>query len=70
MDVERKIKDLASSEGFDRVIEIGSWRGFDVFVADTEAECEVGLPQYILVSGNNVRWATVEETEELMVSVF
>ena len=70
MDVERKIKDLASSEGFDRVVGIGSWRGFDVFVADTDAECAVGLPQYILVSGNNVRWATVEETEELMASVF
>ena len=68
MDIEKKINKLAQDEGFDFAKKVGSWSGRDVYVADTEEECCVGLPQYILVSGEDVRWASVKETEEIMAS--
>ena len=69
MDLMRKIKQLAESEGFDRVVSLGQWNGWDLHVADMDEECSVGLPQYILSSEKDVRWASYEETEEIMKSL-
>lgn len=69
MDIMRKIKDLAESEGFDRAVSLGRWKDWDLYVADTDEPCDVGLPQYILASDREVRWATYEESEEIMSSL-
>lgn len=69
MDISRKIKELAESEGFDRSISLGRWKDWDLYVADTNEECAVGLPQYILSSDREARWATYEETLEIMKSL-
>lgn len=62
---------LAKSEDFPVVKPLGGWEGFDVYLADTEDECAIGLPQYILFSPSALsapRWATPDETEEIMKS--
>lgn len=66
MDILRKIKDLALSEGFDRVERLGEWEGYDLFLADFDEPCDIGLPQYILASGREVRWASNDETSRIM----
>ena len=69
MDIKRKIRDLAEADGFDRVNSLGQWNGWDLSVADTDEECAVGLPQYILSSEREARWATESETLEIMASL-
>lgn len=69
MDIKRKIKELVESEGFDRAVRLGQWKDWDLYVADSDEPCDVGLPQYILVSDQEVRWATYEESEEIMSSL-
>lgn len=69
MDIPDHIIRLAKSEGFERVEPLGSWNGFDLFVADMDEECAIGLPQYILSSGDTARWASVDETDLIMSSV-
>lgn len=69
MDIKRKIRDLAEADGFDRVNSLGRWNGWDLSVADTDEECAIGLPQYILSSEREARWATESETLEIMASL-
>jgi len=66
MDIKRKVMDLASAEGFDRINSLGRWKDYDLFQADTVEPCDIGLPQYILASSKEVRWANVDETEAIM----
>ena len=66
MEVPEKIKRLAKSEDFPVVTHLGDWDGFDVFLADTEEECCIGLPQYILSKDSDVRWASPAETSKIM----
>ena len=69
MTIPEHISRLAKSEDFDRVEHLGRWNGFELYVADTDEECAIGLPQYILASGNNARWASVEETSAIMAEL-
>ena len=69
MDILRKIKDLALSDGFDRVERLGEWEGYDLFLADTDEPCAIGLPQYILSAGKEARWASVDETMRIMAAM-
>ena len=64
-----KAKKLAKEIGLDKVEEIGSWKGYEVLVATSDQIRCLGLPQYILQQEKNARWATPEETLELM-SIF
>ena len=69
MDIMRKVKGLAESEGFDRVVSLGRYKNWDLYVAGLQEECVIGLPQYILASDQDVRWATIEETEDIMDTI-
>jgi len=66
MAVPANIKRLAESEDFPVVKHLGVWEEFDVYLADTEEECAIGLPQYILSASSSPRWATPDETEKIM----
>lgn len=69
MTIPEHINRLAKSEGFDRVEHVGSWNGFELYVADTDEACEIGLPQYILADGKAARWADVDETTDIMATL-
>lgn len=66
MEVPDRIKHFAKSEDFPVVTHLGDWEGFIVFLADTEEECSIGLPQYILSKDKNIRWASPVETGKIM----
>ena len=66
MVVPENIKRFARSEDFPVVTHLGDWDGFTVFLADTEDECFIGLPQYILSKGSDIRWASPMETPKIM----
>ena len=68
MDIMRRIKDLAEASGFDLVERRGDWNGFKVFNAGCKEECDVGLPQFILLSGKTMRWASPFESREIMAA--
>ena len=69
MNIKSKADKLAKSEGFDFARPLGQWKDMDLYVADTNEECEVGLPQYILSDGENVFWASDEEVLKIMASL-
>lgn len=66
MDILKKVQSLAESEEFDLVNHLGQWNGWEIYVADTNEECAIGLPQYILASDKEVRWASDSETLSIM----
>lgn len=69
MEASENIKRLAKSEGFPEVKYIGNWRDYDLFSAFNPSAPYVGMPQYILFRADEKpRWASVEETEEIMAS--
>lgn len=68
MSIQSKADNLAKSEGFDHAKHVGQWKDMDLYVADTDEECCVGLPQYILSDGKNVFWASDEQVLEIMAS--
>ncbi len=70
MDINKEIKKLAISAGFDLVESRGSWNGYELFNAGTKEDCDVGLPQFILASNKEVRWATVNEAKQIMATRF
>lgn len=64
-----KIKKLVKEIGFDSSEFIGTWKEWNVYVATSKVTMHVGLPQFILSDNlNDARWATPEETIELMYS--
>ena len=69
MDMFDKIKELAASEGFDKTVDLGTWGDWRLFLAETSEDCFVGLPQYILASDREVRWASPSETDAIMASL-
>ena len=68
MDINKKVNKFAKSEGFDYADSIGRYNGSDVFVAGYNDGCDIGLPQYILVLNEDIRWANNEETKKIMAS--
>lgn len=69
MDVPRNIKRFAKENGFPKVDFLMDWKGFPVYTAFDPDFPYVGLPQYIISETTaNVRWATMDETEEIMLA--
>ena len=65
MEVPEHIKRFAEADGFPMVKPSGSWKEYDLYVASDPEAPFVGPPQIILVIGEEVRWATLEETEAI-----
>lgn len=72
MEIPAHIKQLASLEGCPDVKYLGKWKEYDVYSAFDKEFPFVGLPQYIIAEATTneqkARFATVEETEEIMSS--
>ncbi|NLY32120.1 MAG: hypothetical protein GX065_04910 [Firmicutes bacterium] len=68
-----KRKDIilfAKQQGYDNVLYIGKWRGYDVYEPTFEGTGPhfVGPPLVILVKGQSIRMSTVEESYEQLNS--
>ena len=64
--------EFAKKQGFDAVDEVGEWKGFKVYEAYFDEENEssaIGLPQYILKKGDDLRFCEPEETFDIMDSI-
>lgn len=61
-----EIKAFAKKQGYDNVLYLEKWKGFDVYepVFDGDEPSFVGVPLVILVKGDTVRMSTVEEAFE------
>jgi len=61
-----KVKDFAKQQGYDDVLSIGKWKGFDAYepVFNGEEPSFIGVPLLILVKGDSIRMSTVEEAFE------
>jgi len=61
-----KIKDFAKQQGYDDVLSIGKWKGFDAYepVFNGEEPSFIGVPLLILVKGDSIRMSTVDEAFE------
>ena len=69
MAVSEHIKRLAKDEGFPEVRDLNRrWNDFDLYSAFDYEGPFIGLPQYILAKDETARWATAEETDEIMSS--
>ena len=67
MEATENIKRLAKSEGFPEVKHVCRWDAYEVFCASDPDFPYIGMPQYILAAENvDPRWATIDETEEIM----
>ena len=57
---------FAKQQGYDNVLYIGKWRGYDVYEPTFEGSGPhfVGPPLVILVRGRSIRMSTVEESYE------
>lgn len=68
MEIPVHIKRFAKKEGFPDVDYLGKWERFELYSAFSEKAPFVGLPQYILSDSKETRWASLNETEEIMES--
>ncbi len=61
-----KVKDFAKQQGYDDVLSIGKWKGFDAYepVFNGEEPSFIGVPLLILVKGDSIRMSTVDEAFE------
>lgn len=61
-----QVKEFAKQQGYDDVLQIGKWKGFDAYepVFNGEDVSFIGVPLLILVKGDNIRMSTVEEAFE------
>lgn len=61
-----EVKAFAKKQGYDDVLYLEKWKGFDVYepVFDGDEPSFVGVPLVILVKGDTVRMSTVEEAFE------
>lgn len=57
-----------STKNYENVIYKGRWHGYEIYTAVCSADVGklVGLPAYILVKDNDVRWATTKETYQIL----
>ena len=57
------ITQFAKKQGYDNVLYIGKWRGYDVYEPTFKGSGPhfVGPPLVILVRGRSIRMSTVEE---------
>lgn len=66
MDIPNNIKQFAKADGYPDVKYLCPWKGKEVYSAFNPEVPYEGLPQYILADGEKLRWATFDETEEIM----
>lgn len=67
MQVPEIIKRYVKSAGFPEAAYVGRLDNYDVFSAFDPDFPYIGLPQFILyIEKAKPRWATIEETEEIM----
>lgn len=66
MDIPNNIKQFAKDGGAPEVKYLGVWKGMELYTAFDPQAPYVGQPQYILSEGGNPRWATYEETDEII----
>lgn len=61
-----KVKAFAKKQGYDDVLSIGKWKGFDAYepVFNGEEPSFIGVPLLILVKGDSIRMSTVDEAFE------
>jgi len=61
-----QVKEFANQQGYDDVLHIGKWKGFDAYepVFNGEDVSFIGVPLLILAKGGNIRMSTVEEAFE------
>ena len=61
-----KVKNFAKQQGYDDVLSIGKWKGFDAYepVFNGEEPSFIGVPLLILVKGDSIRMSTVDEAFE------
>ena len=62
----KQVKDFAKQQGYDDVLSIGKWKGFDAYepVFNGDGTSFIGVPLLILVKGDSIRMSTVEEAFE------
>ena len=68
MVTKQEIVSFAQKHGYERVVYLGKWRGYDSyepilkgFGMDDDAVAYIGLPFTILVKGDEIRLSTAEE---------
>lgn len=61
-----KVRKLLKEIGLEKAEELGSWNEHIVLVGTSDEIRCLGLPQFILKKDEDARWATPEETIELM----
>ena len=66
----KEVIDFAQKAGYKWGVEfVREWNNFQVFFPNLEPNIgfiDSGLPQYILVKENKIRWADTKEQSELM----
>ncbi len=67
MEISAHILRFAKDEGFPQVEHLGRWNDLELYAASDPDFPYVGMPQYVLSKeGDKPRWATPDETEEIM----
>lgn len=69
MITKEQIIEFAKKEGYDGVLPLGKWKGYDCYEpffenATEEEPAEVGPPLMIMVKGDEIRMSTEEEAYE------
>jgi len=66
-----RILDFAQEHGYDSVVRVGKWRGYDIYepVFDNDKVNIVGIPLMIIADGDNIRMTTVDEAFEYLDGV-
>lgn len=65
MAIPKIVKQLADADGFPRVVHYGQWKEWELYVASDPEAPYIGQPQVILYSGDEARWATLEELDAI-----
>ena len=70
MDIER-INGFAKDQGYDGVIPLGQWRGYDIYepVMEQDGTAYLGPPLIIMVREDTIRMSSVEESFEQLDEV-
>jgi len=66
-----KIKDFTKAQGFDNVRYKGRWNNYsyyEMYFDNIKEDIFIGYPNYILVLGDRIRLATVDEIFKIMDS--
>jgi hypothetical protein len=67
MEIEKVIA-FAQNIGYDNAVFYTKWQGYDVYDVNdpNDADSTIGMPQFILTSGSDIRWADFKEILEII----